>query len=101
MARKSAIVKNERRLAFAQRFHEKRQQLRQRGIDPSLTEEERHEARTALNKMPRDTSLCRVRNRCTLTGRCRGFLRKFGISRLCFREMANKGLIPGVTKASW
>ncbi|TXI40274.1 MAG: 30S ribosomal protein S14, partial [Nitrosomonas sp.] len=54
-----------------------------------------------LNKMPRDSAPVRLRNRCQLTGRPRGNYRKFKISRLCFREMANNGLIPGVTKSSW
>ncbi len=51
--------------------------------------------------MPKDTSYVRLRNRCQLTGRPRGYLRKFKISRICFREMANTGFIPGVVKASW
>ena len=65
------------------------------------SEEERQDAKIALNKMPRNSSPVRLRNRCQLTGRARGFLRKFKLSRLCFREMANSGMIPGITKASW
>lgn len=65
------------------------------------SEEERQDAKIALNKMPRNSSPVRLRNRCQLTGRARGFLRKFKLSRLCFREMASNGMIPGITKASW
>lgn len=65
------------------------------------SEEERQDAKIALNKMPRNSSPVRLRNRCQLTGRARGFLRKFKLSRLCFREMASNGMIPGVTKSSW
>ena len=54
-----------------------------------------------IEKMPRDTNPIRIRNRCNLTGRRRGYYRKFGLSRIALREMANKGIIPGVTKASW
>lgn len=101
MAKKSSIEKQKRRERTVKLKYEKRKALRERSLNMHLTEEERHEARIALNKMPRDSSLIRLNNRCSLTGRVRGYLRKFGLSRLCFREMANKGLIPGVTKASW
>lgn len=101
MAKKSSIVKNNRRRETAERAKEKRSQYRERSKNMNLTEDERQEARDALNKMPRDTSPYRIRNRCNLTGRSRAYLRKFGLSRLCFREMAHRGLIPGVTKASW
>lgn len=101
MAKKSSVEKQKRRERIVKNKYEKRKALRERSLDVKLSEEERHEARVALNKMPRDSSLIRLRNRCSLTGRCRGYLRKFGISRLCFRKMANDGLLPGVTKASW
>jgi small subunit ribosomal protein S14 len=101
MAKKSSIEKQKRRELLVQRQGEKRRQLRERSTNMNLSEEERQDARTALNKMPRDSSVCRLRNRCSLTGRCRGYLRKFGLSRLCFREMAHQGLLPGVTKSSW
>lgn len=101
MAKKSSIEKQKRREILVQRNAEKRRQLRERSTNMNLSEEERQDARTALNKMARDTSPSRLRNRCSLTGRSRGYLRKFGLSRLCFREMAHQGLLPGVTKASW
>jgi small subunit ribosomal protein S14 len=101
MAKKSSVEKQKRREELVKRHGERRKELRERSTNMNLTEEERQDARTALNKMPRDTSPYRLRNRCSLTGRSRGYLRKFGLSRLCFREMASQGLIPGVTKASW
>lgn len=101
MAKKSSIEKQKRRERTVKSKYEKRKALRERSLDVKLSEEERHEARVALNKMPRDSALIRLRNRCSLTGRARGYLRKFGVSRLCFRQMANDGLLPGVTKSSW
>ena len=80
---------------------EKRKALKEVILDMSKNIEERLSAVDALNKLPKNSSQVRLRNRCQFTGRSRGFLRKFKLSRLCFREMANKGLIPGVFKASW
>lgn len=101
MAKKSSVEKEKRRRKMVSLGWEKRTQLRQMVKSQSASDEEREQARIALNKMPRDTSPCRLRNRCQLTGRSRGYLRKFGLSRLCFREMASEGLIPGIVKASW
>jgi small subunit ribosomal protein S14 len=101
MAKKSSVEKQKRREKLVQLNFAKRLDLRKRSKDMNLTEEERFLARTALNKMRRDTSPCRLRNRCQLTGRPRGNYRKYKISRICFRELAGMGLIPGVTKASW
>ncbi|MCB1119057.1 MAG: 30S ribosomal protein S14 [Chlamydiia bacterium] len=101
MAKKSSIAKQKRRQAIVDRNWKRRQELRDKQKNIHISEEEREEARIALNKMRRDTSHIRLRNRCELTGRCRGYLRKFKLSRLCFREMASQGLIPGITKASW
>jgi len=101
MATKSSISKQKRRERLVQLKWDKRQSLKKIILDLDKSEEERHEAKMALNKMPRNSSPVRLRNRCQLTGRARGFLRKFKLSRLCFREMANQGLIPGVVKASW
>jgi len=80
---------------------DKRQELKKKILDLSISEDERQDAVAALNKLPKNSSPVRLRNRCQLTGRSRGFLRKFKLSRLCFREMANSGLLPGVMKASW
>lgn len=101
MAKKSSVEKQKRREKLVNRNWEKRQKLRSKIYDMNLGEEEREEARIALNKMPRDSSPIRLRNRCQVTGRPRGFLRKFKMSRLTFRELASAGMIPGVTKSSW
>lgn len=101
MAKKSSVEREKRREQTVKLKWNKRQELRSKSRDLNLSEEERQAARVALNKMPRDSSPCRLRNRCKLTGRPRGFLRKFKISRLTFRELASMGIIPGITKASW
>jgi len=101
MAKKSSIAKQKRREKLVKLQWDKRQELKKKILDMNLSEEERMEARIKLNKMKRDTSPIRLRNRCQLTGRARGFLRKFQVSRLAFREMASHGMIPGVTKSSW
>lgn len=101
MAKKSSVEKEKRRERLVKLAWDKRQALKKKALDFTISEEERSQARTALNKMKRDTSPIRLRNRCQLTGRARGFLRKFRMSRLTFREFALMGMIPGVTKASW
>jgi small subunit ribosomal protein S14 len=101
MAKKSLIEKEKRREKKVNNGWEKRAKLRQLAKDLTISDEERAQAQLQLNKMPRDSSYIRRRNRCQLTGRPRGFLRKFKLSRLCFRELANTGMIPGVVKASW
>lgn len=101
MAKTSSVQKQKRREKTVKQNWEKRQALKKRAADIHISEEERHDARVALNKMPRDASPVRLRNRCALTGRARGFMRMFKLSRLTFREMASNGLIPGVTKSSW
>jgi len=101
MAKKSSIAKQKKRERLVNLAWTKRQALKKKILDMNLGEEERMDARTELNKMKRDTSPIRLRNRCQSTGRARGFLRKFKSSRLVFREMASNGLIPGITKASW
>ncbi|MGA8165320.1 MAG: 30S ribosomal protein S14 [Waddliaceae bacterium] len=101
MAKKSSVQRQKRRELLVKLKWKQRQELKNKIYDMNLGEEERFDARVALNKMKRDTSPTRLRNRCQVTGRSRGFLRKFKVSRLVFREMALAGLIPGVTKASW
>jgi small subunit ribosomal protein S14 len=101
MATKSAIAKQKRRERLVRLKWDKRQGLKTIILDPTKSEEERLAAQISLNKMPRNSSPVRLRNRCQLTGRARGFLRKFKLSRLCFREFANSGRIPGIVKASW
>lgn len=101
MAKKSSIAKQKKRERLVKNSFDKRARLKATILDMKKPIEERLEAVDSLNKMPKNTSPIRLRNRCQLTGRARGFLRKFKLSRLCFREMANQGLIPGIVKASW
>jgi len=101
MATKSSIAKQKRREKLVNLKWNKRQELKKIIIDMDKSDEERLAAKITLNKMPRNSSPVRLRNRCQFTGRARGYLRRFKMSRLCFREMANFGLIPGVVKASW
>jgi small subunit ribosomal protein S14 len=101
MAKLSSINKNERRKKLAQKYGPLRAELRAKAVDMKASDEDRQSARLKLQKMPRDTSPCRVRSRCKMTGRPRGNLKKFGLSRMIFRQMAHRGLVPGVTKSSW
>ena len=101
MAKKSAVAKQKRRVRLCNLKWERRQELKRLISHPDTPEEEREKAVDALQKLPRDSAKTRQRNRCQLTGRPRGFLGKFKLSRICFREMASNGMIPGVTKASW
>lgn len=89
MAKKSWIARNEKRKKTVKKYAEKRRKLKEEG----KWEE--------LQKLPRDASPTRVNNRCSLTGRSRGYIRKYGVSRIKFRELALDGKIPGVRKASW
>lgn len=101
MAKKSKIAKNEQRKVIVARYAERRLQLKKQLVDPNGTDETREEARVALQKLPRDASPVRVRGRDSIDGRPRGFLSKYGVSRVRFREMAHKGELPGITKSSW
>ena len=101
MAKKSTIEKQQKRERLIKRYFEKRQALKKVVSDLNVSEEERQQSVFSLNQLPKNSSPIRSRNRCQLTGRPRGFLRKFKLSRLCFRELANAGYIPGVVKASW
>ncbi len=101
MAKTSSIAKQKKREKLVALNWKRRAELRDQAKNFNLSDEERDAARVALNKMRRDTSPSRLKNRCQLTGRPHGYLRKFKMSRLCFRELAGMGMIPGVTKASW
>ncbi len=101
MAKKSMIAKNKRRGETVERYREQRAELIAVIKDPSTTLEAKREAYAAIAKMPRDASSTRYRNRCGITGRPRGFLRKFGMSRIAVRELSHRGELPGVMKASW
>ncbi len=101
MAKKSKIARNKQREAVVARYAEKRAALKKALVDPTSTDEEREAARLGLQKLPRNASPVRLRNRDAIDGRPRGHLSKFGISRVRFRDMAHKGELPGVTKSSW
>jgi small subunit ribosomal protein S14 len=101
MAKISKIVKNEQRKKMVTQHSERRAELKKIINNPASSPEQVDEAVMRLQKMPRDASPVRVRNRCSQTGRPRGFLRKFGMSRVTLRDLARQGQIPGVTKSSW
>ena len=101
MAKKSKIAKNEQRRELVQRYAERRAELKRTIRDPASTPHERAAAVSALQRLPRDSSPVRLRNRDVVDGRPRGHLRKFGLSRVRVREMAHRGELPGVRKASW
>ena len=101
MAKLSSINKNERRKAMSKRQAAKYAKLKAIANDESKDETERLIARLKMAELPRNGNPTRIRNRCELTGRSRAYYRKFRLSRIMLRELANKGLIPGVIKSSW
>ena len=101
MAKLSSINKNERRKKLVQKYASKYEKLKGIADDESKDETERLIARLKMAEIPRNGNPTRVRNRCELTGRSRAYYRKFRLSRIMLRELANKGLIPGVVKSSW
>jgi small subunit ribosomal protein S14 len=101
MAKKSSIEKNARRDKLAKRTAGKRTRLKAIAIDRDAPPEERFAAQLKLAQLPRNSSPTRVRNRCALTGRPRGYYRKFKMSRIALRELASAGQIPGMVKSSW
>ncbi len=101
MAKQSAIQKNKSRIKKVARFQEKRKILKEKIMNKSISQEERFEAVMKLAALPRNGCANRVRNRCELSGRPRGFYRRVKVSRIALRQLAASGLIPGMTKASW
>ena len=101
MARKSVVNRQLKRESLVIKYNEKRKSLRLIIQSSSSSIEEKIAAQESLQKLPRDASPVRLRNRCSLTGRPRGVYKKFGLSRGKLREFAMNGEIPGVTKASW
>lgn len=101
MAKKSMINREEKRRKLVAKYAAKRDALLAKIRDMSLSEEERMQARLELQQLPRNASPTRLRNRCAITGHPRGTFRKFGLSRNKLREMAFRGEVPGMTKASW
>ena len=101
MAKLSSVNKNERRKKLAAKHAAKYAKLKEQANDKTLDETERLIARLKMAEVPRNGNPTRIRNRCELTGRPRAYYRKFRLSRIMLRDLANKGLIPGVTKSSW
>ena len=101
MAKLALINRNEKRRGTVKKLAAKRAELLAVANNPKLAQEERYEARLKLQKLPRNASPVRLRNRCALTGRPRGTFRKFGLARNKLREIAMRGEIPGIIKASW
>lgn len=101
MAKKSKIAKDARRREVVARYAERRARLKRAAVDPALTGSERAAARSALQRLPRDASPVRLRNRDVVDGRPRAVHRMFGLSRVRLREMAHAGQLPGVRKSSW
>ena len=101
MAKKSKIAKNLQRMKLVANDAERRAELVKVLKDPNASFEDKYAAQRAIDKMPRDASATRVKNRCGLTGRPRAYYRKFGLSRIALREEALRGNLPGVVKSSW
>jgi small subunit ribosomal protein S14 len=101
VAKKSSIEKNARRMKLVKSVAGRRGRLKAIAIDRTAPAEERFSAQLKLAELPRNASETRVRNRCSLTGRPRGYYRKFKLSRIALRELASSGQIPGMVKSSW
>ncbi len=101
MAKRSVIERNKKRERLVQKFQQKRSELKKQVSDTSLSLDERMDAQAKLTNLPKNSSSVRLRKRCSQTGRARGYLGFFGVSRIVFRELASSGILPGVKKASW
>ena len=101
MAKLAVKLRQQKREQLVAKFKAKRAQLLELLQDPRASDEAKDEARAKLQKLPRDASPVRLRNRCALTGRPRGVYRKFGLGRNKLRDLALKGEVPGIIKASW
>jgi small subunit ribosomal protein S14 len=101
MAKKSSIEKNNRRAKLVKKYAGRRTRLKTIADNQALSVEERFAARLKLAELPRNSSAGRVRNRCEVTGRPRGYNRKLKMSRIALREYGSKGLVPGLVKSSW
>ena len=101
MAKTSMVEREKKRIKLSKKLFEKRKALKGILNSQDASMEEKLEASNKLQKLPRDSSLCRITNRCALTGRPKGFYRKFGLGRIKVREAAMRGDIPGLVKASW
>lgn len=100
MAKKSMVEREKKRQRLVEKYAQKREDLLEQ-FSKAETQQEKLELHRKLQQLPRNSSPTRVRNRCWLTGRPRGYYRDFGLSRHVLREMAHQGLLPGVVKSSW
>jgi small subunit ribosomal protein S14 len=101
MAKTSSVEKNNRRRRMVEQYAERRKSLKEKAADLTKPAEERFAARLKLAKLPRNSSKTRIRNRCEITGRARGYYRKLKLCRNQLRELASQGMIPGMVKSSW
>jgi small subunit ribosomal protein S14 len=101
MAKQSQVLRDEKRKKLIKKYAEKRAELRKRLNDPEVSIEEKLEIQSAFAKLPRNSCPTRLKRRCQVSGRPRGYYRKFGISRIALRELALQGMLPGVRKSSW
>ncbi len=101
MAKLSQVLRDQRREKLIAKYAEKRKALRMRLNDANVSIEEKFQIQEAFAKLPRNSCSTRLNRRCKISGRARGYYRKFGISRIAFRELALKGHLPGVRKSSW
>jgi small subunit ribosomal protein S14 len=100
MAKKNMIEREKKRIATVEKYAEKRAELKEQ-FAQATTQQQKLAIHRKIQQLPRNSARVRVRNRCWVTGRPRGFYRDFGLSRNCLREMAHQGLLPGVVKSSW
>ena len=101
MAKKSSIEKNKQRIRLAKKYAGQRQRLNAIADNQELPIEERFAATLKLAELPRNSSPTRIRNRCEITGRPRGYHRKLRMSRIALRDFGSRGLVPGLVKSSW
>ena len=101
MPKTSAIERNRKRIKLSEKYRARRIELKAILLDSGTSDEDFFAAQKKLQKLPRNSSPTRIRNRCSMSGRPRGFKRKYGVSRIQFRELALSGKIPGVVKSSW
>lgn len=101
MSKQSVITRNNKRIFLVKKYSAQRIELKKILSSPDTADNEFYKAQRKLVGLPRNSCKVRVMNRCNLTGRARSFIRRFGLSRIMFRELASFGKIPGVTKSSW
>ena len=101
MAKTSSVNKQKHREKLVRKYAARREELKRKSRDLKLSAEERQSAREMLSELPRNSSRVRLQSRCIVTGRPRAVYKKFGLSRIAFRELALEGKLPGIMKASW